>query len=269
MFTNITALKFNKPNSEEKTVLNVKTRNRKTTTKRYKFISTEKMVQFLTSTGWVLDGIQYTKDKVYGKHLITLSHPLYSNISNEEILKIHVLNSHNGETSTIPFFGLFRLICKNGLMIGRTQFEFPHIRHIGDCRKKVITALNHLQNHIPELSDNLKIMKSVKLSPSRQIQYITLASNLREVKPHNVYDLLDIRRNEDRESTLWNIYNRVQESLVNGLYKYEKTEKVLVNGNSLTKTSYVKARKISGIDNTVKLNQSLWDLTKQFINKGY
>ena len=65
--------------------------------------------------------------------------------------------------------------------------------------------------------------------------------------------LTNIRRHEDQKNTLWNVFNRVQENILQGkAYAYDE------NGH------FRKLKKVKSIDQQVKINTTLWNITDKF-----
>jgi hypothetical protein len=62
---------------------------------------------------------------------------------------------------------------------------------------------------------------------------------------------LQIHRTEDEDPTLWNVFNRVQESIIGGgIRGYNRK-----TGRNIT------SKAITAIDTRLKLNKELWSIT--------
>jgi hypothetical protein len=64
------------------------------------------------------------------------------------------------------------------------------------------------------------------------------------------------RRHEDASNSLWNVFNRSQESLVNGGLHYSQRN---ARGSLVHRTS----RPVRAIDGNVQLNRALWALAER------
>ena len=91
------------------------------------------------------------------------------------------------------------------------------------------------------------------ISATDALQFAKEASDIRggKIDPKA---LLTVRRDEDKEDTLWNVFNRVQENLIRG-----GVEGVSPNGRR-TRTLGIKA-----MGSTVKTNLKLWDLAENYL----
>ena len=108
-------------------------------------------------------------------------------------------------------------------------------------------------------------MKKVQLTKEQQIEFAKKAALLRfTAKSYNedniddVVDLdglLNVERKEDKGNGLYEVFNRVQESLVKGKYLYASDGKVNAEG---TKTR--KARPIKNFKQSIDVNKKLSEL---------
>ena len=69
-------------------------------------------------------------------------------------------------------------------------------------------------------------------------------------------DLLRPTRKEDETPTLWNIFNTIQEKLINGGFTYVNVES----------TKLRKARKIKNFQQDMKINSELFELAMEYAN---
>ena len=108
-------------------------------------------------------------------------------------------------------------------------------------------------------------MKKVELTKEQQIEFAKQAALLRfTAKSYNednisdivdLDDLLNVERKEDAGNGLWEVFNRVQESLVNGKYSYAMNGKVNA-ADSKTR----KARPIKNFKQSIDVNKKLSEL---------
>ncbi len=231
---------------------------------KYTFISTKQILADLQSTGWTVDKVSLKRsDNAFGKHAITLTHPEFSLLSNGDKLNITVINSHDGQTSTQFFFGLFRLVCSNGLMVGSTTFQTPRIRHVGYSVAKVQTALTYMQDHAHLVNNHVKAMEQTKLS---ELEIVNLARESLTARglandiEIDLKQLTKVRRSQDADNSLWNVYNRIQECLVNGLFETVSYVDETRGISTFKRKVFKKARALKSIDASLKLNRALWDI---------
>ena len=247
----------------KKTALEIEHASDKVSAK-YTFVSTKQILSDLESTGWNVDKVMLKKNNpTFGKHAITLYHPKFSTLANGDRLNITVINSHDGQSSTQFFFGIYRLVCSNGLMVGNITFKTPRIRHVGYSVAKVQTALEYMQNHAGLVSNHVTAMQQTKLDDSAILQLAQDAIKLRGLADTTQVDLkqlVTVRRHADLDNSLWNVYNRIQESLMKGLFNTSHTVKEHRGLTTFDRTIIKKARAINSIDASVNLNRNLWNL---------
>ena len=85
------------------------------------------------------------------------------------------------------------------------------------------------------------------------LEYEKESENLAKIL--EIDDLLGVDRREDKGNGLYEVFNRVQEKLINGGFDYlnERTGK------------YRKARPIKNFQQNTKVNQELWGIAESFI----
>ena len=108
-------------------------------------------------------------------------------------------------------------------------------------------------------------MKKVELTKEQQIEFAKQAALLRfTAKSYNenniadvvdIDDLLNVERKEDAGNGLWEVFNRVQESLVNGKYNYASNGKV-----NAADAKTRKARPIKNFKQSIDVNKKLSEL---------
>lgn len=105
-------------------------------------------------------------------------------------------------------------------------------------------------NYIPKIEKEFDAMKNTTLSDIESLALSKTAISLRfDISKHDVNpkELLSINREEDAYPSAFNIYNRLQESILNGGIKLKDklTQKVTTS------------RPITAIDEKIKLNKKL------------
>ena len=107
-------------------------------------------------------------------------------------------------------------------------------------------------------------MKEVELTKEQQIEFAKTAALLRftekSYNEQNISDVVDLddllshERKEDAGDGLWEVYNRVQESLVQGKFHY-------VGGNKKSR----KARPIKNFKQSIDVNKKLSELAFAYV----
>ena len=238
--------------------------------KHYSFVPTSNVINDLRSMGWeCVDAKQVKARKKstngYQKHMITFEHPDYKVEGAEEYPQILLTNSHDGGNAFTLSAGIFRLVCSNGLVIKTEDYGTSRLVHKGYSFEAVQKLVNEFVETIDETLTRITAMKQVELNKAQQIEFAKQAALLRfTAKSYNednisdivdLDDLLNVERKEDAGNGLWEVYNRVQESLVNGKYNYASNGKV-----NAADAKVRKARPIKNFKQSIDVNKKLSEL---------
>ena len=130
--------------------------------------------------------------------------------------------------------------------------------------KSIQKLVNDFVATIDETLTRITAMKEVELTKEQQIEFAKTAALLRFTeKAYNeeniskvvdLDDLLSYERKEDEGNGLWEVYNRVQESLVQGKFHY-------IGGNKKSR----KARPIKNFKQSIHVNQKLSELAFAYV----
>ena len=254
--------------------------------KHYSFVPTMNVVNDLRALGYeVVDAKQVSarkkSTKGYQKHMITLEHPKYKldQVKEVEITdgktetqiqkpteypQILLTNSHDGGNAFTLSAGIFRLVCSNGLVIKTEDYGSARLVHKGYSFEAVQTLVKEFEVTVAEVLDKITAMKKVQLTKDQQIEFAKQAALLRFKsksynednieKVVNIDDLLNVERKEDAGNGLYEVFNRVQESLINGKYTYLGT-----------KDKPRKARPIKNFKQNIEVNKKLSELAFELV----
>lgn len=229
------------------------------TSGKYAFISTEKVIGDLEKEGWNVVGAQQHRVRRpdfqgYQKHVITFEPADKPITVGDTKLRLLLWNSHLGLNSFRFQLGLFRFVCTNGLAVGTDMFSVS-IKHVEYQAKQLNVVTAHILDSVPKIEERVSSYQKAVLTEIQQQNYARHALVARfgekspvHLSPLNVSETLRAKRTEDEVPTLWNIYNRCQENLIE--------RPVGLEG--------VKTRKISSPSNRAALNVKLWDLNEVF-----
>ena len=252
----------------------------------YSFVPTMNVVNDLRALGYeVVDAKQVNarkkSTKGYQKHMITLEHPKYKldQVNEVEISdgetetqiqkpteypQILLTNSHDGGNAFTLSAGIFRLVCSNGLVIKTEDYGSARLVHKGYSFEAVQTLVKEFEVTVAEVLTKITAMKKVQLTKDQQIEFAKQAALLRFKsksynednieKVVNIDDLLNIDRKEDAGNGLYEVFNRVQESLINGKYTYLGT-----------KDKPRKARPIKNFKQNIEVNKKLSELAFELV----
>jgi hypothetical protein len=138
--------------------------------------------------------------------------------------RLVVSNSYNGEGSLKFSFGLYRLVCSNGLMVGQDIIKPIRVRHLAgqtadqferDFRRHVREAA---QASIRAAAEFRASLQSVTIEGSlwdKRDAFLKFMAERGELSARQVKIARRIPlRSADRDGTAWGLFNAVQESLM-------------------------------------------------------
>jgi hypothetical protein len=260
--------------------------------KHYSFVPTMKVVNDLRELGYeCVDATQVKARKKstngYQKHMLTFEHPNHKidQVKEVEIAdgetetqiqkpteypQILLTNSHDGGNAFTLSAGIFRLVCSNGLVIKTEDYGSARLVHKGYSFEAVQKLVKEFEETISEVINKITAMKKVELTKAQQIEFAKKAALLRfTAKSYNedniadvvqIDDLLHAERPEDKGNGLYEVYNRVQESLVKGKYLYASSGKVNAEG-----TKVRKGREIKNFKQSIDVNKKLSELAFELV----
>lgn len=234
---------------------------------RYGYIPTIAVVDALKEEGFYpfMVGQTRTRDegqREHTKHMIRFRHANeMRQTSKGEINEIILINSHNGTSCYQMLAGMFRFVCMNGLVTGDVidDVRIPHKGNVIEAVKEGAALVLDGTHLVREVSED---MKTLALSRDEQMLLAKCALALRypdanEARPAPVtaQHLLQPRRREARENTLWTSFNVLQENCIKGG----------LEGRDACDRR-VRTRAVKGIEQDRKLNQQLWILAQAMRN---
>lgn len=239
------------------------------TSQKYQSISTEQIIDKLMAEGFFPTWATQTRSqcdesKAFAKHMLRFqrydaqqnSHGLYP--------EIVLVNSHDGLSSYRLMAGLFRVVCSNGMIAGKTYDEI-RIKHQGDVVGNVIEGTYKVIETASQILDVADDMASIQLNDDEKRVFAEVAHALKFSDKNNSMKvapdaLLKPRRYADqKDNDLFTVFNVIQENLIKGG----------VRGYRLNKYGYTtrtKTREVKAIDQDVKLNRALWSLTEKMMD---
>lgn len=176
-------------------------------------------------------------------HLLAFaSSPLNSKEGRPELI---LYNSHDGSSSLKMFAGFYRFICSNGIVAG-DGFE-SRLRHTSGTVNGFENLVTSTAGRLPLLQDAIDNMRSRTVN-AKDLARTGAAFRWTpdKVTDKTVGDLLEARRYDDNGTSLWSVFNRVQEGLIRGGVRVGENDR--------------RAKAISSISASVGVNQKLWDL---------
>jgi Domain of unknown function (DUF932) len=238
---------------------------------RYTYIPTIEVLRGLRKEGFepfmVAQGASRIEGKAaFTKHMIRMRHLRERSgeaQGRSEANEIILINSHDGASSYQMLAGLFRYVCKNGLVVGDVIGDI-RIPHKGNVQGEVIEGAFRVLTKFDAVEQHAEAMKALPLEPREEIAFATAALALRfgdrsiaesgghRPAPVTAEQLNEARRIEDIGHDLWTTLQRVSENVIRGGQPGRS-----VQGRRL------QTRQVGSIDRGVSLNRALWMLAEE------
>jgi hypothetical protein len=222
-------------------------------------INTQDILNPLMDSGWNIDGVAEKRKGKNGQvtqHCVKLTHPdlnLDVKSKNEGKSQLSISNKVCGSSALSMDLGVYRQVCSNGLWAMDTAWE-NNISHTKRSFDNLPNIIHSTINNINEFMEKLNQMANVVLNDDEMNDLAERAARLRfgdNVERHIINQLLDVRRNEDRDNDLYTVYNRVQEGLIKN--------NVLID---------LHGKPLSGVNNIkedIEINKQLFQLVEEYI----
>lgn len=228
---------------------------------RYSFVPTNELLSNFEQAGWLpVEAKQvraYKHDPEFGKHMIRLAPSDRFDLKEFKVgdlePEIMVLNSHNRSSKLLVELALYRKVCMNGLMVADSAFSKVNVRHMSfnfadilEIISKALSEFNLVYNKIDEY-------KNIMLTQNERNDFAGSVINMvwdgRKFTPSQI---LNPRREEDRNEDLFSTFNIIQENVMRGgmVFKTKKGQK--------------KSRSIRSINGEVTINKNLWLMMEAF-----
>ena len=235
------------------------------TSKKYTHIPTDRVIKDLELLGWgVVDAkqVKARKGEGYQKHLVVFRNPdvvINGKDGDTVYPQILLTNSHDAKNSFQFQAGLFRMICENGLVIADKQFEDYKIRHMGYDFETLQGIIKEMVSNLDLTVESMNKMKATELSEDQTLELAKLMLETRIKDTNNTFtdqsikDVLIPQRKEDKGFGLWEVFNRVQENIIEGNFEYNT-----IGGKSR------QARIIKNFKQDMKVNSKMFEQALEF-----
>lgn len=228
---------------------------------RYTYIPTSEVLRGLRDEGFEpfevrQGGSRDDAKRGFTKHLLRLRHARSNGqIGDDSVRELILLNSHDGTSSYQLMSGVFRVVCRNGLIVSQGEGQMIRVPHKGDIVSKVIEGAYQIIDDTKAIAESVNEMRAIELSTSEQEIFAEAALHLRyetvpDIQPREV---IATRRADDRGNDLWRTFNRTQENLIRGGMRYTHTNEAGIRSRR-------ESRPVNSIDGNVSLNRALWTL---------
>lgn len=228
---------------------------------RYAYIPTSAVIEGMRAEGFLPVTARQARardddKRGHGKHMIRFRRE--DQLHQAEAREIVMINSHDGSSAYKLSAGIFRLVCTNGLVVGREDVRHT-VRHSGNVVDNVIEGATRIIQDFDLVTQDMETMKAVQLEKPLMLAFANAAIEARfdtEEKPVTAEQILRPRRHADTGADLWTVFNRVQENVIRGgLTGFTR--------DALGRPQRRRTREVKGIDQNDTLNRALWRLATE------
>lgn len=240
------------------------TRDDAKTSERYLKFDDGKVLQVLNDNGWFITKYREVKAQSKGRQQFK---PYLAQYTNKNVKPFHdglpsiiQRGAHDGTKTLDLFLGFFRSVCENGLIVGENLLTPVHLKHIGtaDRAAELNDVVGHLVSNMPKVMDQVTAMDTRILTLDESMTFAKDASEIRfgeKSKGVDPRELLIVRRSADTGMSLWKVFNRVQEAIINAPHLQ------IVNEDNKQR----KVRALTSIEQQVSINRDLWAVAEKFL----
>lgn len=230
---------------------------------RYVHVTTKEIGDIFESQGFGLVKYAQSKtknelDQSHARHLVKFRYQNDNLKIGDTKPEIIIQNDGLGTRSLRINFGLYRLVCSNGLVVGSSFFKIK-LNHDKNILTNLNDAIPKLLNQKDSLVDQYNKFIKSEITVG-QVQ--DLAKAAFEIQTANSsLDLVNIdltqyltsRRWADSENNGWNIYNRIQENMFrHKIYAQVKNDRNELEFKALKRVNENSQR-------ALEMNQELWN----------
>lgn len=239
----------------------------KSTSSKYTHIPTDRVIKDMELLGWGVFGAQEVKSRKvenlgFQKHLVIFRNPdvvIKGKDGDDVYPQILLTNSHDGKNSFSFTAGLYRMVCANGLVIPSETFESLKIRHMGYDFEALQDVMNQVINNLNLTVESMNKMKNTRLKEEETLKLAEDLLSLRvedgaKITKDSIEGVLNIQRNEDEGEGLWEVFNRIQENIIEGNFSY-----VSVKGKTRN------ARVIKNFKQDMELNSKMFTKALEYV----
>ena len=255
------------------------TNGSKDTSDKYTHIPTDRVIRDLEVLGWKVADVKEVAarkedNKGFQKHLVVFR--------NEDVVitgedgdivypQILLTNSHDGKNSFKFQAGLFRMICENGLVIADESFEDYSIRHMGYDFDALQSLIKDMVSNLDLTVESMNKMKQIELNEEQQLELAKRLLDIRLENTGNAYDdyqpksINYSQRKEDNGVDLWSVFNRQQENIIEGNFKYFNEEKYGKYENVNIEFASRNARPIKNFKQDMDVNKKMFAVALELV----
>jgi hypothetical protein len=234
------------------------------TSATYRFINTAEIMGALMDAGFQPTHATQARSRKrapgFARHELKFRVPVQEVDLHDCVPNLCLVNSHDGSSSYQLRAGLERLVCRNGLLVPMANLSVIRISHRKGLVGDLVAGAQRIAEQFKHVGPVVRAMRERELQRAEREFLARRAIELRYGEkpaqiPVTIESLLQPRRTEDADDTLWCVFNRLQEALIQG------------GVPSVTRTGrHTRTRAISSIGRSIAINEGLWSIASRMLN---
>ncbi len=239
---------------------------------KYVHANTATVISDMEKLGWYPVEAKQCRQKkgssgIRSFHVVAFQHDnvkiANSKGEDEAYVRIVLQNSHDGFNSFRFMMGCYRMVCSNGCILSDAEFADFSIRHINYSFEELRRIVAEVMNQVPATIDKMNTMNTTILTDEQKREMAIETYKIRKgysvedkvnVDDQTIDDLLTPMRTEDEGSSLWNVFNVLQEKMIKGGF--------CASGKN---GKLRKQRPITSVKKDLDYNKKLWGCAIKFL----
>lgn len=223
----------------------------------YLFISTSQLLEALLDAGFQATHARQVNARGeragFAKHMIRFRHIRESVTLVDAVPELILINSHDATSAYELRAGLYRPICRNGLMVRMGDFGLIRVPHRArDAIEDVVKGALAITQGFSGIGAVIERMAHTALTEAERLRFAEAALRLRyhdgqQLPPIPPMDLLHAHSSLDAGLDVWHTYNVVQQNIMQGDIAYRTA-----------KGRRARTRPIRAVREDVRINTALW-----------
>ncbi len=174
---------------------------------RYTFLPTGQILTAMRQGGWKpvearQMGVRRLHHSGFQRHMVRFQRRDLAAEVGDFAPEVILLNSHDRSSGYQIHAGLFRWVCRNGLMVADSLIPSVHVRHTGHELPEIIQASFQILEQLPRLADRVADFRGFNLADAVAQDFAQKALALRydhpDMAPIRAEQLLNVRRGKTR-----------------------------------------------------------------------
>ena len=206
-------------------------------------------------------------DQSHAKHLARFRSTVPNLKIGDSVPELIIQNDGLGLRSLRISYGLFRLVCSNGLVIGNKLYDIRlnHDKNIMTNLDRVIPELLSSADHLQSLVQDFQAIETTekqRLDLAYSASLVQIQNSSLNIQNIDLNQYLSVRRWDDNKTDAWTVFNRIQENVfrkqIRALILNEKGDQEFQNLKRVGENS----------QRALEVNKQLWTSATEVLKIG-